>query len=487
MTRPARRPFAIDGWLVALTVAMSFIAQPPAAIDGGTSVGGMAVSAPASPDPLAATGGPVQVRGAVDRTRVLQGSDGTVRVELNITGERRPMARLPRTPTDVVIVLDRSGSMDGEKIRWARSAAQELIGMLSADDRFSLVTYSNRADVAIPFAAASSALRTQWQRTVGHVEAGGSTNIGAALDAADAILDEHRTPGRAARVVLISDGLPTAGDTSTEGLVRRARRALKDEYVLSAVGVGEDFNEHLMTSIADAGTGNFYYLERGTALASVFTDEFESSREQIAGGLKVTMRPGAGVRVVDAAGYPLYTEGSAVWFSPGALFAGQQRTVWVTLQAPTGSTGERSLVDIEVTYADGTGKRNAVAMADLPRVTCVEDPDAYARGIDKKKWEESQVKDTWSAVRAKVARQVQLGNRDEALRELNSYKEDTAALNAVVGSAAVDANLMDVEELEASVEDAFDGDEREQKKKRNVYSKSERLDSLDARRSGAKR
>lgn len=480
------RPFAIDGVLVALTVALTFLAQPPAAIDETTAVGGMLLATAGVQGP-AATVGPVSVAGAVDRTRILQGSDGTVRVELKITGERRPKAKMPRTPTDVVVVLDRSGSMDGEKIRWARSAAQELIGMLSTEDRFSLVTYSNRASVAIPFAVARPELRHEWSRTVGYIEAGGSTNISSALDVADAILDEHRTPGRAARVVLISDGLPTAGDTSTEGLVSRARRALTDEYVLSAVGVGEDFNEHLMTSIADAGTGNFYYLESGTQLASVFADEFESSREQIAGGLKVHLTPGPGVRVIDAAGYPLYADGDRMWFAPGAMFAGQERTVWVTLQAPTGAVGDRRLADIQVSYADGEGNKRSVDIAALPAIACVENPEEYARGIDKNKWEESQVKDTWSAVRQRVAREVQLGNRDAALEELNAYKADTARLNAVVGSAAVDANLMDVDDLEETVEQAFDGDQREQKRKRNRYSKDERLDALDTRRSGAKR
>jgi Ca-activated chloride channel family protein len=479
-----RRSFAIDGVLVALTVAMSFMFQPPASIGGETKIGAMGVAAAPA---RAATKSPVSVTGTLDRTRVLHGGDGTVRVELKITGARGADKHLPRVPTDVVVVLDRSGSMDGSKISWARSAAQELIGLLNAEDRFALVTYSNRSAITIPMASATPENRRRWTADVGRISAGGSTNMADALDDADAILDAARTPGRAARVVLISDGLPTAGDTSMEGLVARARRAVRDEYVLSAVGVGDDFNEHLMTSLADAGTGNFYYLEHGTRLAGVFADEFASSREQVAAALRITIEPAGGVRVVDAAGYPLVTGGGSVWFHPGSLWAGQQRKIWVTLQASTSRIGSGPLASFEVSFADGGGTRRAVKMASLPPVACVEDAQAFARGIDKKKWEESQIQEKWNEVRTKVARQVQLGNKDDALRELRAYKTTTSSLNAMVQSDHVVANLLDVDELEATVEEAFSGAARDQKAKRSRYSKSERLDSLDLRRSGAKR
>ena len=133
------------------------------------------------------------------------------------------------------------------------------------------------------------------------------------------------------------------------------------------------------------------------------------------------------------------------------------------------------------------GARRSVAVTSLPSVACVEDPQAFAQGIDKSKWEQSQIQDKWSDVRTKVARQVQLGNREDALNDLRAYKADTAGLNALVKSEEVDANLQDVEELEASVEDAFSGAAQEQQSKRNTYSKGERLQSLDSRRAGAKK
>ena len=65
---------------------------------------------------------------------------------------------------------------------------------------------------------------------------------------------------------------------------------MSGEYVLSAVGVGQDFDETLMSALADAGTGNFYYLPDARELAGIFAGEFASARETVARGLRVRAR-----------------------------------------------------------------------------------------------------------------------------------------------------------------------------------------------------
>ena len=67
--------------------------------------------------------------------------------------------------------------------------------------------------------------------------------------------------------------------------------------MLTTVGVGADFNEYLMTALADAGTGNYYYLKAGDDLASVFAREFDAARATVASGLAVRIEPADGVRV----------------------------------------------------------------------------------------------------------------------------------------------------------------------------------------------
>jgi Ca-activated chloride channel family protein len=100
------------------------------------------------------------------------------------------------------------------------------------------------------------------------------------LDLALGVVGRVRGSGPATRIVLISDGHANEGDSSLEGLTGRAARAARDEVVLSAVG--EHFNELLLSAVADAGTGNYYYLQDTRELAAIFAQEFTATRHTVA-------------------------------------------------------------------------------------------------------------------------------------------------------------------------------------------------------------
>src|SRR6266404_1105969 len=108
----------------------------------------------------APTTGPVSFSGTLDRGAVLLGHDGLARMELVIAATPDESRRAERRPTDVVIILDRSGSMAGQKIEHARAAVLELLRQLDAQDRFALVTYSDNAAVTIPLSAVDDRART---------------------------------------------------------------------------------------------------------------------------------------------------------------------------------------------------------------------------------------------------------------------------------------------------------------------------------------
>ncbi len=205
-------------------------------------------------------GGPVSFGGQLDSGAVLQGGDGRVRVELLLRGESQPSTAPVGLPTDLVVILDRSGSMRGRKIADARAAIRELVGQLGARDRFALVTYSTAARLALPLHEAERSRRGDFRAAIERIVPNGGTNLSSGLDLALDVVERARVPGREPRVVLISDGLVNQGDVTVAGLTARAGRAAAGEYVLSTVGVGEDFDERLLTALADAGTGNYYYL-----------------------------------------------------------------------------------------------------------------------------------------------------------------------------------------------------------------------------------
>lgn len=430
---------------------------------------------------LAASSGPVHLSARLDRGSVLVGQDGEVRAELVLSADHE-VTKSERKDTDLVVILDRSGSMRGEKISFAKAAVRELVGQLGPDDRFALVTYSDDASARIALGYATDDARRQWLASVDSVRADGYTNMSGGMDLAFDLIEGSRAAGRAARAVLISDGLPNQGDPSPEGLVRRASRAPRGDYVMTAVGVGSDFNEHLMTRLADAGTGNYHYLASGHDLAAVFANELSTARTTVASSVAVTIDPASGVAVTDASGYPLEVDsGGSVVFRPGILFSGQERRVWVTFRVRPDAVGELTLGSVSMSWKRD-GRAHSLALGATPVVQVVEDERRYYTDIDKETWERSVVTEEWNETRQKASKAVAAGRKDEAISIVRDYRNKNAAANAEVGSAAVTSNLDEAAAFEDEIEESFSG--ADQAEKQNTLSKGVSSEAYKARRVG---
>jgi Ca-activated chloride channel homolog len=451
------------------------------AVAAAFCLGGFSAFAAAVPAEKPVKAGVVALELAADRTKVLQG-DGLVRLELTLRGvpsERK----LERLPTDFIVVLDRSGSMGGDKIEKAREAVKGLIDRLCADDRFGLVIYDDRVEVPIPLLKADFEQRSAWKRLVDQIEPRGSTAISDGLDQGLALLARRKGPG-IARMVLISDGLANHGDTSRDGLLGRARRSAEKATPLTAIGVGVDFDESLMGSLAEDGAGNFYFLENPTALAQVFEGELGATQETVADALTIAFETAPGVTIVDAAGYPVERLGKRTLFRPGSLFAGQERRLWLTLRVEDQRLGAHELAKIQATFR-AQGLEAATAEIKAASVEMVADEDIFIAGLDRDRWGRSVIEEEYGQLQKQVAEHVKAGRRDLAKQEIAAYRSKNARVNASVQCIKVEANLAASVELERKVEDAFTG--ADQALKQNSLSKANQASSWDSRRQGAKK
>ncbi len=118
-----------------------------------------------------------------------------------------------RPPVDVAFVLDRSGSMGGEKIVLARDAILQGIAMLQPTDRFAVVAYDSSVDVVMPLTPAHAEAREAAERLVRQIDPRGGTNLGAGWLAGCQQLAEARAPSAGARCLLMSDGQANVGIT----------------------------------------------------------------------------------------------------------------------------------------------------------------------------------------------------------------------------------------------------------------------------------
>jgi Ca-activated chloride channel family protein len=391
-----------------------------------------------------ATGdGSVRMTTRVDRTAVLAGSGGDLYVELALEALAR--GDVPRTPTDVVVVLDRSGSMEGQKLMYAKRAAQHLIGLLTPDDRFALVTYETDAEVVLPLWHASEQNRERALRRIRELDSAGSTNMSAGLDLGLAQLSTEREPGRMRRVLLLSDGLANAGDDSPAGLRRRATNFARRGAVLTTMGIGDDFDEPLMTALADAGEGNFYYLAKLETMAGFFESEFVSAARTVASNLSVHFVPGAYVELVDAAGYPLERLAGETVFRPGSLFAGQRRKIWLSVRLPTDRLESFDLGSVRLTY-DEQGATHELAARVEPRVTCVSEQTAFEQGIVKEVWEAAVTNDALSRTQRALADAVERGSAADVDHAADDYAQKNQALADKLGSSVVQRSIVELQQ-----------------------------------------
>ncbi|MBL0714253.1 MAG: VWA domain-containing protein [Desulfosarcina sp.] len=449
MQRKHRRTFLIIFALILATFAVMGLtgqAGTWAGLNNGTS---------ANP---AGNGEGLLVSGRLVQDKVLQGSDGRVSLALTLTApEKAPGLNSPAASVDLIVVLDRSGSMNGRKINDARQAVLRLMETLSTQDRLSLVTYSNAVEQVADLRPMTAANRKRIAGAIGRISANGGTNLGGGLRRGIEIASASSPNGNMQRIILISDGLANQGITDPYALGNMAAIGIEKGFAVSTVGVGQEFNEELMTILADNGGGSYYYLENPSAFAAVFRKEYQLARAAAAESISVSVPLPPGVELVDAGGYRVERIGARAVFNPGSLHHGQSRKFYLTFQVPTNVPRTFRLDDIRVQYRQGDRQLSA-ALADRFTVACVNDAKDVMGSIRKDDWRDKVVQEDFSRLKEEVAADIREGKADQAMQRIRSYRQEKAAINQVVGSRRVTENLeTEVDALRTVVQDTFSG------------------------------
>lgn len=436
-----------------------------------------------APQPGPLPSGPVAVNAALTQTSLPAGGDGALTLSLTmtaaaVTGPGDSDGR----HVDLVIVLDRSGSMEGEKIRFAKQAVMNLLAALSPSDRFALVSYSDEVLRHSGLMPVNAENRRTFESIVGNIGPGGSTNLGAGLQEGLNILASDGNRQNAGKVILISDGLANRGVTDEFSLGRMASTAVSGEFAVSTIGVGLEFNERLMTTIADRGAGNYYFLENPNAFAEIFRREFLKTRVVAASGVEVRVPLKPGMSLTHAGGYPIETRNGTAIFRPGNLYGGQARKLFLTLTVPVDQVGEFELEKLELTYTH-QGQRLQAKTPTTLKYACVKDRQAALASIDRDEWEKKVVQEDFNALREEVAEDIKKGDEQAAMDKIQRYRRDQTEVNAVVGSEAVRENLEgDVNKLEDMVKDSFSGAPGEVDLKQKKNSKTLQFQGYGGRR-----
>ncbi len=197
-----------------------------------------------------------------------------------------------RPPLNMCLVLDRSTSMSGARLAAVKRAAGLLIDELRPDDIFSVVTFNDRAEVAVP--ATRGQHKDFLRKHIAGIEAFGGTEIFHGLQAAYRQVGRFYSPDYLNDIVLITDG-HTYGDE--EKCYRLARQAQQRGIVISGLGLGSKWNDAFLDKLA-ALTGGSAHLVTSTRDIEAFLEaHFHGMSDRVAEQVRLDFRLGAGVEL----------------------------------------------------------------------------------------------------------------------------------------------------------------------------------------------
>ena len=261
-----------------------------------------------------------------------------------------------RPPVNLAIALDRSGSMDGDKIVQARNAALEALSLLGTRDRFSLIAYSDEAETLIE--SQHPLEREHLARIIRNIQSDGSTALYAGVSQAAAELRRGRSDGAFNRLILLSDGKANKGPSSVEDLSGLSLSLAGEDISVSTVGLGPGFNEDLMTAMAEAAQGNAYFAENSNDLTRIFAAELDDVLNVAATNVHIIIECGNGTKPVRIIGRDGQINDGTVSLKINQLFGGQEKYALLEVDAPAGTDGDvADLLNVRVTYDDANTGR----------------------------------------------------------------------------------------------------------------------------------
>ena len=313
-----------------------------------------------------------------ERTVLLNGQPQEIVIKIDlsaIAGKKKPR----HTPLNLAVVLDKSGSMTGAKLEKTKQAAMQLVDRLAPNDIFSLIIFSDEAQVLVPAQKVED--KEALKEKIEGIEAGGSTALYAGVKMGADQLEEYLSSKRINRVILLSDGLANVGPSSPYDLRQLGGQLAEREISVTTIGVGDDYNEDLMAGLAEASDANYYYVQDTEKLPEIFAKELGEMLEVAARQVKIEIICPNGVKPLGFIGRREQFNGQRATVNLSQFATGQDRCLFLRCLV-TGATPV--VANARVSYTDELNGGTVQSAADVANVTFTQDQavsDGSANGM----------------------------------------------------------------------------------------------------------
>ena len=198
-----------------------------------------------------------------------------------------------RPPLNIAMVIDRSGSMSGGKLDYARQAAIYAVEQLLPTDRVGVVIYDNNVETLLPSTPAVN--KHHIIQKIKRIRAGGSTALHAGWVQGGIVVSEALQSEYLNRVLILSDGLANVGETNADVISSDVHGLAKRGVSTSTMGVGRDYNEDLLAAMARSGDGNYWFIQSPSQIPTIFDNELQGLMMTMGKGVTLDIRTSAEV------------------------------------------------------------------------------------------------------------------------------------------------------------------------------------------------
>ncbi len=282
-------------------------------------------------------------------------SSQPVYLRIGLTG--CPLEKLrERPPVNVALVIDKSGSMSGQRIHHAREAAILALRRLNENDIVSVVVFDSSVRTLVP--ATKMTRRNEIIRAIRQIEAGGTTALYAGVLAGAHEVEKFQSPGRVNRVVLLSDGHANVGPQSPKALGQLGAQLAAKGLSITTIGLGLGYNEDLMSLLAFKSDGGHYFAESPNELASVFEREFDRALSVVAQDVRIEIICGENFRPVRILGREGEIQGRSILIDVGSVYSEHEKYVLVEMKPAVKNAVEHGeLANVRLRYQDMNSKK----------------------------------------------------------------------------------------------------------------------------------
>jgi Ca-activated chloride channel homolog len=370
-------------------------------------------------------GGTLNLQLVPERGCVVKNSPQEVVIKIDlsaITGTKK----VRRTPLNLAVVLDKSGSMTGAKLEKTKQAAMQLVDRLAPNDIFSLVIFSDKAQVLVPAQRVED--KDALKEKIQSIEADGSTALYAGVKLGADQLQEFFSSKRINRLILLSDGLANVGPSSPRQLRRLGSDLAERGISVTTIGVGDDYNEDLMAGLAEASDANYYYVKDTEKLPEIFAKELGELLTVAARDVRIEIICPDGVKPLGFVGRAEKFNNQKATVNLSQFTTGQNRCLFLRCLVD----GDKpEIARVNVNYKDELGDGSNQSASGVAKIDLTDDQRLSDKSVNGAVAAEKELMLT-AVAKDEAMAQADAGNYKQASKILNGQAQ---TLNGVLAAA----------------------------------------------------